>query len=71
MTTVTLNLRDETDRWLTKAAQQHKKSKNSFIKDLLELYREDYEDGLLAIDRLNQPNARYLTTEELETELGI
>jgi len=31
---------------------------------------EGYEEAYLALDRLNERNARYLSTEELEEELG-
>ncbi|MCP5047345.1 MAG: hypothetical protein GY940_09255 [bacterium] len=71
MTTLTVDLADETYEWLDKAAQQHKKSRNSFINELIELYREDFEDGQLALNRLKQQDARYLTTKQLESELGI
>lgn len=71
MTTLAVELTDETYEWLDIASRQHRKTKSSFIKDLVELYREDYEDGQLALDRLNQQDAKYLTTEQLEAELGI
>jgi predicted DNA-binding protein len=71
MTTLTFQLADDTYEWLDKAAQQHQKSRSNFVKEILELYREDYEDGQLALQRLNQDDAKYLTTEQLEAELGI
>jgi hypothetical protein len=31
----------------------------------------DYEEAYTALERLNDRNSRYLTTEELEKELGL
>jgi len=38
---------------------------------MLEIYLEDFEDAYSALERLNKKNAKYLTTEEVEKELGI
>lgn len=34
-------------------------------------YLEDYEDAYLALDRLNEKNAHYLTMEEVEKKIGL
>jgi hypothetical protein len=31
----------------------------------------EYEEAYTALDRLNEKNSKYLTTEELEKELGL
>jgi hypothetical protein len=31
----------------------------------------DYEEAYTALERLNDKNAKYLTTEELEKKLGL
>ncbi len=71
MPILTVQLEDDLYEWLNKTAQQQKKSDSTFLKELLELYREDYEDGQPALDHLNRQDAQDLTTKELETELGI
>jgi RHH-type rel operon transcriptional repressor/antitoxin RelB len=38
---------------------------------MIETSLEEYEEAYLALERLNEKNARYLTTEELEEELGL
>jgi hypothetical protein len=38
---------------------------------MIETSLEEYEEAYLALGRLNEKNARYLTTEELEEELGL
>lgn len=38
---------------------------------MLELYLEDFDDAYTALERLNNKNAKYLTTKEVEKELDL
>lgn len=71
MAALTVRLGDETYQWVDKMAKKNRKSKNTYIKEILEMYKEDYEDGQIARERIRQKDAQYLTTEELEAELGL
>jgi len=68
-----LNIRlsdDIADR-LDHLAQKTKRSKSFYVKEIIAEYIDDYEDAYLALDRLNDQNARYYSTEEVEKELGL
>ena len=71
MATISLRLPDEVFKRLTKLAQKTRRTKSSFIQEMIENSLEDFEDGYTALERLNQKNAKYLTTDELEKELGL
>lgn len=70
MAALTVRLEDETYKWVDKMAKKNRKSKNTYIKEILEMYKENYEDSQIARKRIKQKDAKYLTTEELEAELG-
>ena len=71
MATITVRLDKEIHDRLNELAQKYRRTKSSYIKEMLEMYLEDFEDGLLALERLNKKNARILSTEEVEDELGL
>jgi len=71
MTTISLRLPDDIHSRLARLAQKTRRTKSSFIRELLEESLEDLEDGYVALERLNDKNAKYLTTEAVEKELGI
>jgi RHH-type rel operon transcriptional repressor/antitoxin RelB len=71
MTTFSLRLPDDILKRLSMLAKRTRRSKSSFIQEMIENSLEDLEDGYAALERLNQKNAKYLTTEELEKELGL
>jgi len=48
-----------------------KRPKSFYIKELLEEHLEEYEDKYLALERLNDKNAKYYTTEEVEKILEL
>jgi RHH-type rel operon transcriptional repressor/antitoxin RelB len=52
-------------------SEKTKRTKTSFIREMIENSLADYEGAYTALDRLNEKNARYLTSEELEKELGL
>lgn len=71
MTVLSVRIEDNTNKWLEKVSRQKKSSKSSFIRDIINAYKEDQEDGQIALKRLNKKNSRYLTTEEMERSLGL
>lgn len=71
MATLSLRLPEDVFKRLSLLAKKTRRSKSSFIQEMIEESLEDLEEGYTALDRLNQKNARYLTTEEVEKELGL
>jgi RHH-type transcriptional regulator, rel operon repressor / antitoxin RelB len=71
MATISLRIPDETFRRLNRLSNKTKRSKSSFIQELIEISISEWEDGYIALERLNDKNAKYLTTEEVEKELGL
>jgi RHH-type rel operon transcriptional repressor/antitoxin RelB len=55
---------------LNKLAEKSKLTKMSSIREMIEQALDEYEEAYVALDRLNDKNAKYLKTEELEKELG-
>jgi RHH-type rel operon transcriptional repressor/antitoxin RelB len=68
---LSVRLPEETYRRLSRLSEKTKRTKTSFIKEMIEESLEEYEEAYTALDRLNEKNAKYLTTEELEKELGL
>jgi RHH-type transcriptional regulator, rel operon repressor / antitoxin RelB len=71
MAIMSLRLPDEVFERLTLLAKKTRRSKSSFIQEMIEESLADLEDGYIALERLNHKNARYLTTEEVEKKLGL
>jgi RHH-type rel operon transcriptional repressor/antitoxin RelB len=71
MATLSLRLSDELFQRLNRLTKKTRRTKSSFIQEIIEESLEDFEDGYTALERLNEKNARYLTTEEVERELGL
>ena len=71
MSVLTVRLDEKTYNRLNQLAKKSRRTKSSYIKEMLELYLEDFEDAYMALERLNKKNAKYLTTEEVEKKLGI
>jgi RHH-type rel operon transcriptional repressor/antitoxin RelB len=71
MNAISLRLPDDVHDRLNRLAEKTKRTKSSFIKEMIETSLEEYEEAYLALERLNDKNARYLSTEELEEELGL
>lgn len=71
MPVLTVRLDEKSYRRLNKLASKNRRTKSSFMNEMLEIYLEDFEDAYSALERLNKKNAKYLTTEEVEKELGI
>jgi RHH-type rel operon transcriptional repressor/antitoxin RelB len=71
MAILSLRLPDEVFQRLNRLTKKTRRTKSSFIQEIIEESLEDFEDGYTALERLNEKNARYLTTEEVERELGL
>jgi len=71
MATLSVRLSEEICRRLDRLSEKTKRTKTSFVKEMIEDSLEDYEEAYTALDRLNDKNAKYLTTEELEKELDL
>ena len=71
MTVLNVRVDDDTAARLDRLAKNSRRTKSSYIKEMLELYLEDYEDGISALERINDKSAKYLTLEETKKELGL
>ena len=71
MPVISIRLPDDISRRLNALARKTRRTKTSFIKEMIEEKLSDYEEAYTALERLNDKNARYLTTEELERKLGL
>ncbi|MEI6153408.1 MAG: hypothetical protein WCQ90_04900 [Deltaproteobacteria bacterium] len=69
--TINVRIPDDMAGRLGYLAEKTKRPKSFYLNDMLEKYIDEYEDTYLALDRLNNKNSRYLTTEEVEAELGL
>lgn len=65
----TVKLEDELSQRLEEFSNISKISKSKIIKAALLEYLEDMEDYKIALERINDPNAEFITTEELEKQM--
>ncbi|MCL4321038.1 MAG: ribbon-helix-helix domain-containing protein [Deltaproteobacteria bacterium] len=68
---LSLKLPEELENRLENLAVKTKRSKSFYIREALQQYLEDNEDGYLALERLNDKNAEYLSHEEARKYLGL
>lgn len=71
MSTLSVRLPEPVFKRLDKLAKKTRRTKSSFIVEMIEESIDDYEDAYEALKRLNDKNAKYLTMEEMERELGL
>jgi RHH-type rel operon transcriptional repressor/antitoxin RelB len=71
MPVISIRLADDISRRLNALAKKTKRTKTSFLKEMIEEKLADYEEAYTALERLNEKNARYLSTAELEKKLGL
>ena len=71
MTVLSVRLPEEIYKRLDILAKKTRRTKTSFIKEIIEDSLADFEEAYTALERLNEKNAKYLTTEELEKKLGF
>jgi RHH-type rel operon transcriptional repressor/antitoxin RelB len=56
---------------LENLAKATNRSKAFYIKEALQTHLDEIEDGYLALQRLNDKNAKNIDTEELRKRLGL
>ena len=56
---------------LDRLAEKTQRPKSFYVKEILSRYLGEYEDAYLALERLNDKNTRYYTTDEVEKSLGL
>ncbi len=71
MATLSVRVSEEIFRRLGRLSEKTKRTKTSFIREMIEESLSEYEEAYTALERLNEKNAKYLTSEELEKELGL
>jgi predicted DNA-binding protein len=71
MTILNVKLDDDTATRLDLLAKGSQRTKSSYIKEMLELYLEDFEDGISALGRINDNNAEFVSLEDAKKELGL
>ena len=71
MTVLSVRLPEEIYKRLDILAKKTRRTKTSFIKEIIEDSLADFEEAYTALERLNEKNAKYLTAEELEKKLGF
>ncbi len=71
MSSLSVRIPDELFKKLNKLAKKTRRTKSSFIKQLIEENIEDLEYAYMALERMNDKNAKYLSTEEVEKQLEL
>jgi RHH-type rel operon transcriptional repressor/antitoxin RelB len=71
MSVLCVRLPEEIYKRLDVLAKKTRRTKTSFITEIIEDSLADFEEAYTALERLNEKNAKYLTTEELEKKLGF
>jgi RHH-type transcriptional regulator, rel operon repressor / antitoxin RelB len=56
---------------LERLAKATNRSKAFYVKEALQAHLDEIEDGYLALQRLNDKNAKNISTEELRKRLGL
>jgi RHH-type rel operon transcriptional repressor/antitoxin RelB len=68
---LTLKLPADLESRLNRLSEKTRRPKSYYMREALSEYLEEYEDAYLALERLNERNAKYLSTKELEKRLGL
>jgi len=66
-----VRLTDDISSRLDFLAEKTKRPKSFYIKEILDKHLAEYEDAYLALDRLNDRNAKYYSTEDMEKILDL
>lgn len=70
-TATSIRLPDEIDHRLDELARITHRTKSFYIRQAIERHLEDLEDLYIAVERVNRPDRKLLSTEEVKNELGI
>ncbi|HBG07042.1 MAG: hypothetical protein A2075_22030 [Geobacteraceae bacterium GWC2_58_44] len=68
---LSLKLPKDLETRLETLAAKTKRPKSFYMREALEQYLEKYEEGYLALERLNEKNAEYLSHEEARKFLEL
>lgn len=68
---LTVRVDDNLANRLEALAEKTKRGKSFYFKEMLIQYLDEVEENYLALERLNKKNAKYLSTDELRSELGL
>ena len=71
MSSLSVRIPDELFKKLNKLAKKTRRTKSSFIKQLIEENIEDLEYAYMALERMNDKNAKLLSTDEVEKQLEL
>lgn len=66
-----IRLTEEMSSRLDVLAEKTKRPKSFYIREILIRHLPEYEDAYLALDRLNDRNAKYHSTEDMEKILDL
>jgi RHH-type rel operon transcriptional repressor/antitoxin RelB len=66
-----VRLTDDISARLDLLADKTKRPKSFYIREILIRHLPEYEDAYLALDRLNDRNAKYYSTEDVEKILDL
>jgi len=66
-----VRLTDDIASRLDLLAEKTKRPKSFYIKEILDQHLSEYEDAYLALDRINDRNAKYYSTEDMEKILDL
>ena len=66
-----VRLTDDMSARLDFLADRTKRPKSFYIREILIKHLPEYEDAYLALDRLNDRNAKYYSTEDVEKTLDL
>jgi predicted DNA-binding protein len=69
MPTLNVRIDEHTAKRLDRLSKKNRRTKSSYIKEMLELYLEDFEDGISALERINDKNAKYLNLDEVKGKI--
>jgi RHH-type rel operon transcriptional repressor/antitoxin RelB len=66
-----VRLSDDISDRLEVLSKKTKRTKSFYIRELIDTYFDEIEDSYLALERLNNKNAKYHSTDEVKKELGL
>jgi RHH-type transcriptional regulator, rel operon repressor / antitoxin RelB len=66
-----IRLSDDISSRLDFLAEKTNRPKSFYIREILIKYLPEFEDAYLALDRLNDRNAKYYSTKEVEKILDL
>jgi len=69
--TISVRLPDDLADRLDNLADRTGRPKSFYFKEMLTKYMAEYEAAYLALEKMNDLNQNYMSTDELEREVGL